>query len=113
MPVVVFLFYVISQLSILLKKRDDRVKQVCGNSAGLVTATMRPTQSVDRGPCDDDDRMMKTIDVDINVIRERIRYVTRSDVTRSDVTRRDRKNRGSDPASAPSQLQPFVLVLRT
>ena len=89
MPVVVFLFYVISQLSILLKKRDERVKQVCGNSAGLVTATMRPTQSVDRGPCDDDDRMMKTIDVDINVIRERIRYVTRSDVTR-----RDRKEEG-------------------
>ena len=63
MPVVVFLFYVISQLSILLKKRDECVKQVCGNSAGLVTATMRPTQSVDRGPCDDDDRMMKMIEV--------------------------------------------------
>ena len=36
----------------------------------LVTATMRPTQSVDRGPCDDDDRMMKMIDLDINVFAD-------------------------------------------
>ena len=41
------------------------MKQFAKNPVALVTATMRPTQSVDRGPCDDED----DFDVDINGIR--------------------------------------------